>query len=229
MMGFVEFDGDLDAGDLTREQIELLVRELFRDRPSVQSVKLTTLPGGHIGLSGVSILLAQPYGVYGNEQNPLVIRIGPKAAIDREEQRYRDYVEPNTGLGTVQRRLYATVGPFSAIAYDYLDQRTREDELWRWYKQFRDVIDSLERSQQHVALRLWLSHANQELRTIIAQIAPLVRHTTIIIVTEHPFRELNTGLLLQVAPLTDSDVAAYVRYKQLPLDTATVRQLYDAS
>jgi hypothetical protein len=136
MTGFVDFDVNFSEEGFTREQVEMLLREMFRERTGVQSVKLTELAGAHMGLSGISIFLAQPYGVHRIEQNPLVIRIGPNAVIDAEQQRYRDYVASLTGLGAVQQRLYASADRFSAIAYDYLDQqpgqpmKTLRDFLW---------------------------------------------------------------------------------------------------
>ncbi len=61
-----------------------LIIQLFADTHGVQSVVLDRLPDGHAGYSALTLLVARPFGSDGSEQNPLLIRVGPREVIAEE-------------------------------------------------------------------------------------------------------------------------------------------------
>ncbi len=96
---FVPDDGSLDTA-LCRQ----LVEKMFEvQAKGVQTVLLDRLPEGHAGYSNLTLLVARPSGG-GSEENPLLIRVGPRAAIEAEKRRYDAYVEPLVGDGKVAQR-----------------------------------------------------------------------------------------------------------------------------
>lgn len=127
----VSFSFDItDTLAIDRETCQQLMVALFRDRPDVESLILSELPGGQVGLSQIAVILAHPAGAQEREFNPLVVRIGSQAAIADEVRRYEAFVAHATGLQLVQLRLAATVGDAAAIAYDYLHQRDPGQPLY---------------------------------------------------------------------------------------------------
>jgi hypothetical protein len=118
-----------------------LFQALFKDLEQdleIERVALWELPGASLGLSGLSMFLARPFGRNNTEHNALVIRVGPKAIIEQERRRYKHYIERRTGFDRPQSRLHATYNGFSAIDYDYLYRvdtdeplQSLRDFLWR--------------------------------------------------------------------------------------------------
>lgn len=126
----------VDSLPFDRDRCEELVRKLFRKRPNVREVTVTALPGGHAGLSALSILLARPVGPGGSNQNPLLIRIGRLAAIQEENRRYKTFVEPAIGHQRAELRDLTDDGELAIVAYDYLRLAASNQPL----QTLRDVL-----------------------------------------------------------------------------------------
>lgn len=113
---------DFGSGDsmLTRELCEDLVGQIFADQPTIKSVRLEALPDGHSGYSALRLLILRPTRADGINQNPLLVRIGPRAAIETERRRYEAYVRSLVGPGKVPQQPAAMDGPLAAVTYDYV-------------------------------------------------------------------------------------------------------------
>lgn len=120
MPPMVEFGGIAYDQLLTRELCEQLIGELFADKEDIRSVRLDPLPDGHAGYSGVRLLVARPKRADGVSENPLLVRIGPRDAIEAEKRRYNAYVRSLTGPGKVAQQASEHAGLLAAIMYDYV-------------------------------------------------------------------------------------------------------------